>query len=88
MNENEGQDFSSHTKGKNKRKIYDHPPRKTQGSHKNKKVDKDLSSYECFTCHKMVHISINCPLKAEQLKKRNKRFQLHVAKDDDQEYEE
>ena len=35
----------------------------------------------------MGHISINCPLKEEQLKKRNKRFQAHAVEDDDQEDE-
>ena len=69
------------------RDNYDHPPRKTQGSHKNKKVKKDFSAYEWFTCHKMGHISINYPMKEEQLKKRNKRFQAHATKDDDQEDE-
>ena len=35
----------------------------------------------------MGHISINFPLKEEQLKKRNKSFQAHAAEDDDQEDE-
>ena len=33
----------------------------------------------------MGHISINCPLRVEQLKKKNKRFQAHAAEDNDQE---
>ena len=74
-----------HTKGKNKRKSYDHTPRKYQGFKKSKE---DFSNYECFTCHKMGHIAINCPMKAEQVKKKNKRFQAHVAEDNDQEDEE
>ena len=61
---------------------------KTQGLHKNKNAKKDFSAYERFSCHKMGHISINCPLKEEQLKKRNKRFQVHATEDDDQEDEE
>ena len=36
----------------------------------------------------MVHISINCPLKVEQLKKRNTRFQVHADEYDNQEDEE
>ena len=48
MNENEDQALTFHTKGKNKRKIHDHPPRKTQGFKKSKKY---FSNYECFTCH-------------------------------------
>ena len=31
LNENEDQAFATHTKGKNKRKSYDQPPRKVQG---------------------------------------------------------
>ena len=45
---------------------------------------KDFSNYECFTCHKLGHISINCPMKAERVKNM-KIFQAHVAQDSDQE---
>ena len=37
LNENEDQALVVHTKGKNKRKSYDHPPRKAQGFKKSKK---------------------------------------------------
>ena len=46
-----------------KRKNYDHPPKKVQGFKKNKKFKKDLLGYEFFTCHRMGHISINCPMR-------------------------
>ena len=36
----------------------------------------------------MGHIAINCPMKAEQVKKKNKIFQAHAAEDNDQEDEE
>ena len=72
-----------HTKGKNKRTSYGHPPRETQGFKKSKK---DFSNYECFTCHNMGHIDINFPMKAERVKKK-KRFQAHAAEDNDQEDE-
>ena len=36
----------------------------------------------------MGHIAINCPMKAEQVEKKNKRFQAHAAEDNDQEDEE
>ena len=85
LNESEYQAPTVYTKGKNKRKSYDQPLRKVQGFKKNKKFKKDFSGYECFTCHKMVHISINYPMRAGQLKKKNKRFQAHAAKDNDQE---
>ena len=70
--------------GKNKRKSYDHPPRKTQGFKKSKKY---FSNYEWFTCHKMAHISINFPMKAERVNKK-KRFHAHAVEDNDQEDEE
>ena len=84
LNENEDQNLAFHTKGKNKRKNYDHPPKKTQGYQKNKRIKKDFSSSECFTCHKLGHISIKCFLKEEQLKKRNRRFQALAAEENDQ----
>ena len=37
LNENEDQALAVHTKGKNKLKIYDYPPRKTPGFKKSKK---------------------------------------------------
>ena len=49
LNENEDQDFAVHTKGKNNRNSYDHPPIKIKGFKKNRKVKKGFSSYECFT---------------------------------------
>ena len=42
----EDQALEVHTKGKNKRKSYDHPPRKVQGFNNNKKFKKDLSGYK------------------------------------------
>ena len=36
----------------------------------------------------MGHISINCPMREDQLKKKNKRFQAHTVEDNDQEEEE
>ena len=62
LNENEDQALEIHTKGKNKRKSHDHTPRKAQGFKKSKK---DFSNYEFFSCHKMGHIAINCPMKAK-----------------------
>ena len=42
LNENEDQALASHTKGKNKSKSYDHPPKKIQGFKKIKKFKKDF----------------------------------------------
>ena len=60
LNENEDQALTSHTKGK--RKSCDHPP-KTQGF---KRPKRDFSNFECFTCHKLGHIAINCPMKENE----------------------
>ena len=77
--------MTTHTKGKNKIKSHDqYHPHKTKGF---KKSRKDFSNYECFSCHKLGHIAINCPMKAERVKKM-KIFQAHAAEDSDQEVEE
>ena len=83
LNQNEYQALIAHAKGKHKIKSYDHP-HKTQGFERPKK---DFSNFECFTCHKMGHISINFPMKAERVKNM-RRFQAHAAEDSDQEVEE
>ena len=44
LNESDDQALTVHTKGKNKRKSYDHPPREVQGFKKNKKFKKDFSA--------------------------------------------
>ena len=58
LNDNEDQALTAHTKGT--RKSHDHPP-KTRGF---KRPKRDLSSFECFNCHKLGHIAINYPMKA------------------------
>ena len=64
-------------------KSHDHP-HKTQGFKSSKR---DFSKFECFTCHKLGHIAINCPMKVERVKKM-KIFQAHAVEDSDQEVEE
>ena len=83
LNDNDDQALTVHTKGKNKRKSHDHPPRNTRGIKKSKK---DFSNYESFTCHKLRHIAINCPMKAERVKRINI-FQAHAVEYSDQEVE-
>ena len=73
--------MTSHTK--DKRKIHDHPP-KNQGFKRHKR---NFSNFECFTCHKLGHISINYPMKVEIIKN-IRRFQAHATEDSDQEVEE
>ena len=82
LNENEYKASIAHAKCKHKRKSYNHP-HKTQGF---KRPKKDFSNYECFTCHKMGHIVINCPMKAERVKNMEI-FQAHVVEVSDQEVE-
>ena len=65
LNDNEYQALTTHAKGKHNIKSYDHFF-KTQGL---KRLKKDFSNYECFTCHKLGHITINSPMKAERLLK-------------------
>ena len=43
----------------------------------------DFSSFEFFICHNMGHITRNCPLKAKQFNKGNKKFHAHAVEDDD-----
>ena len=83
LNDNEYQSLVGHAKGKYKTKSHDHT-HKTQGF---KRPNKYFSNYECFTCHKLGHIAINCPMKAERVKNM-KRFQAHTTEDSDQEIEE
>ena len=73
--------MKSHTKGK--RKSRDHPPM-TQGF---KRPKRDLSNFECFTCHKLGHIAINCPMKEERIKKMTM-LEAHAAEESDQEVED
>ena len=84
LNDDQDQALEAHAKkGKNKRKDRDQSPRRTQRFQRNTSPKRDLSSFECFNCHKMGHISRNCPLKEEQFRKRNKKFHAHVVEDDD-----
>ena len=62
LNDNKDQALTAHTKGKRKSHFH---PHKTQGF---KRPKRDLSNFECFTCEKLGHISINFPMKEEGLK--------------------
>ena len=70
-------------KGSNKRKLRDQSPKINQKFQRNSRPKRDFSSFECFSRHNMGHIARNYPLKAEQLKKRNKKFHAHAVEDDD-----
>ena len=88
INNDEYQASASHAKkGSNKRKVCDQYPRRNQKFQRNLRHKIDFSSFECFICHKVGHIARNCPLKAKQFKKGNKKFHAHAVEDDDLEKE-
>ena len=84
LNNDEDQALEAHAnKVSNKRKVCDQSPTRNQKFQRNSIHKRDLSSFECFICHKMGHIARNCPLKAKQFKKANKKFHAHAIEDDD-----
>ena len=75
LNEDEDQALAVHTKnGRNKRKDRGSP------TSRGKKFKKEYSPYECYTCHKLGHISRHCPLNKNKFKKKNGKFHAHAAK--------
>ena len=54
------------------------PPKKFQRKRENSQK-KDYSQYQFYNCHKIGHLSRECPLK----KKRNKRHHAHLTKYED-----
>ena len=69
-----------HTKnGRNKRKDKGSPTSRSLELKKGKNFKKDYSSYECFTCHKLGHISRHCPLNKNKFKKKNRKFLSHAT---------
>ena len=66
LNGNEDRDLATHTKkGRNKRKNQGSSPRRPLDFKRNKKPRRDYSSFECYSCHKMGHISRHCLLKKD-----------------------
>jgi hypothetical protein len=61
-----------------------HPPKRFQKFQKGQRREKYLSSYQCYHCDKMGHISKNCLARREEYKnKNNKRHHAHVVEDDE-----
>ena len=88
MNDNEDQALSSHTKnGRNKRKDWGSPTSRSLELKRGKKFKKDYSPYECYTCHKLGHISIHCPLNKNKFKKKNKKFHAHATEENESDEE-
>ena len=84
MNDDEDQYLTDHEKkGMNKRKYHDKSLRINQRFQRNTRPKRDFPSSECFNCHKMGHILRNCPFKEEQFKKWNRKFHVHVVKEDE-----
>ena len=64
INDNEYKSLASHTKNeRNKRKYLGSPPRRPPKFKRSKRARKDYSSFECYSSHKMGHISRNFLLK-------------------------
>jgi hypothetical protein len=61
-----------------------HPPKRFQKCHKGQRKGKYFSSYQCYHCDKMGHITKNCPTRREEYNKRNeKRHHAHATEDDE-----
>ena len=80
LNQDEDQALAVHTKnGRNKRKDRVSPTSRSLELKRGKKFKKDDSSYECYTCHKLGHISRHCPLNKNKFKNKNGKFHSHAA---------
>ena len=64
LNDNQYQALATHTKNRRfKWKSQRSSPRRSPNFKKNKKLRREYSSFECYSCHKMGHIPRNLPLK-------------------------
>ena len=59
--------------------IGDHLPMAPQDFKRHKRPRNDYSSFECYACHKMGHIAINCPHKKYQFKNKKQKYDAHVV---------
>ena len=66
-----------------KRKDQGSPTRISQEFKRNKNFKKYYSSYECYTCHKLGHISIYCPHNTNKFNTKNKKFHAHAIEEND-----
>ena len=67
--------------GINNRKDWVPPTSRSLELKRGKKFKKDYSSYECYTCHKLGHISKHCPFNKNKLKNKNGKFHAHATKE-------
>ena len=73
-----------HTKnGINKRKDRGSPTSRSLELKRGNNFKKDYSSYECYTCHKLGHISKHCPLRKNKFKKNRIKFHAHATEEND-----
>ena len=60
-----------------------HPPKKFQKNQKGDYKQKDFSSYQCYHCDKIGHISRKCPTRKEEYKRRNnKNNNVHLCEEE------
>ena len=69
--------------GRNKRKDRRSPTSISLEIKRDKNFKRDYSSYECYTCHNLGHISRNCPLNKNKFKKKNRNFHAHASEEND-----
>ena len=88
LNNNEYQALDTHTNnGRIKSKSQGSSPRISPDFTKNKKPRRDYSSFECYSCHNMGHISRNRPLKKDQCKKENWNYHAHAVEENESDKE-
>ena len=73
--------------GRNKRKDQGYPTSRSLELRKGKNFKKDYSSYECYKCHKLGHISRHCPLNKNKFNKKNGKFHAHATEENDSDEE-
>jgi hypothetical protein len=86
LSDEENQALAAHTrKGKRKKEVHSH--KKPNGLQKNQKF-KDFSSYRCFICQNMGHVSIKCPNSKGKVRKgKYRRHHAHATEDDEHDHE-